>query len=89
MNHTESLTLSTHNMQKPLHHAGDLESNDIKRVMPKGLIEIEEISRCLRVYSPANVRGTDTTNLYLNWSRFLFATKGKSVVVALRQQRLK
>ena len=41
MNHTESLTLSTRSMQKPWHHAGDLESNDIKRLMPKGLIEIE------------------------------------------------
>ena len=56
INHIETVMLKSHRISKSCYHAGDLEENDICRLMAKGTVVFEEIRRCLRLNKPDNVK---------------------------------
>lgn len=69
INHIETVMLKSHRISKSCYHAGDLEGNDIRRLMAKGTVVFEEIRRCLRVSKPDNVKEDDINQLCNNFVR--------------------
>lgn len=55
INRIESVILKMCKISKSCYHAGDLEGNDIRRLMSKGKIVFSEIGNHLRVNKPSNI----------------------------------
>ena len=54
MNHIESVILNSHKTQKSCYYDGDLEGNDIIRLMSKEIIISEETRMNLYIHRPIN-----------------------------------
>ena len=68
-NHIETVMLKSHEISKSSYHAGDLEGNDIRRLMSRGLVVFNEIRMCLRVHRPDNVSADEIDLTCNNFSR--------------------
>ena len=55
MNHIESMTLKKHKISRSCYHGGDLQGNDVRRLMVRGTIVFHEIKTYLNDHEPDDV----------------------------------
>ena len=70
MNHIETHVLKkTHRISEARCHAGDLEGNDIRRLMQLGCFVFPEIGQCVKTNKPNNVSNEEIDEITSNYSR--------------------
>ena len=68
-NHVESVILKKHNISKSCCHGGDLQGNDIRRLMTFGVVVFQEIGMCIRVHKPGNVTINEIEDTCTNFAK--------------------
>ena len=69
INHIESVILKMYKISKSCYHAGDLEGNDVRRLMSKGKIVFSEIGNYLRAHKPSNVTVEEIDEICIGYGR--------------------
>ena len=70
-NYIESVILKQHRISKSCYHAGDLEGNDIRRLMGNGLTIFEQIKDYLVLHKPHNVGMNEIREICTGFGRLL------------------
>jgi len=68
-NHIESTILKHHKITKSCYHGGDLEGNDIRRLMAKGTVVFEETRRYLVANKPDSIEEQEISLHCNNFAR--------------------
>ena len=69
MNHTKTVILKSHKITKSYYHAGDLEGNNMQRLVTKGLTIFNNIKTCLVSNKPTNMKDEEIELHCTNFSR--------------------
>ena len=69
MNHIECVILKNHRISKSCYHGGDLQGNDIQRLIARGLVVFDEIRRYLLRHKPDNVKDDEIEINCNNYAR--------------------
>ena len=69
MNHVECVTLKKHHTSRSCHHGGDLQGNDIRILMARGLLVFEEIKAHLLIHKPENMDQEEVELNCVNYGR--------------------
>ena len=69
MNHIECVMLKRHRISRSCYHGGDLQGNDVRRLMARGIVVFEEIKACLLIHKPDNVHQEEVELYCVNYGR--------------------
>ena len=86
INHVESVMLKFYKIAKSCYHAGNLEGNDIRRLVAKGIVVFVEIQNYLISNKPSNIKDDEIILICSNYTRLCSLMDG--IFSALRSKRV-